>query len=68
MVDIAEMGYSNGVYRYLCICIDLFSKYAYAIAMPNRISNPSALISKYVFKEMGIPKAVASDDGGEFKG
>ena len=35
MVDIAEMGYLNGEYRYIFICIDIFSKHAYAIDMPN---------------------------------
>ena len=35
MVDIAEMRYLNGKYMYLCICIDLFSKYAYGIEMPK---------------------------------
>ena len=68
MVDIADMGYLNGEYRYLFICIDLFSKYAYAIDMPNKGSNSNALRLKDVFKKMRIPKAIASDDGGEFKG
>ena len=36
--------------------------------MPNKNFNSSDLILKYVFRKIGIPKAIASDDGGEFKG
>ena len=50
IVDIAEMGYLKGSYNYLFICIDIFSKYAYGIEMPNRNSNSSAIILKCVFK------------------
>ena len=52
MVDIAEMGYLNGEYKYLFICIDTFSKYAYAIDMPNKNSDSTALILKDVFKKL----------------
>ena len=50
------------------ICIDLFSKYAYGIETPNKKSNSSALILRDVLDKMGIPKAIASDDGGELQG
>ena len=36
--------------------------------MPNKDPNQSALILKYVLNRAGIPKAIASDDGGEFTG
>ena len=36
--------------------------------MPNKSSNSTALILRDVFNKMGIPKAIASYDGGEFKG
>ena len=49
MVDIADMGYLKGSYTYLFICIDICSKYAYAIEMPNKNSDSSALILRYVF-------------------
>ena len=64
MVDIAEMVYLKGSYNYLFICIDIFSKYACVIEMLNKNLNSSALILKYVLNKMGIPKAIASDDGG----
>jgi len=68
MIDIAEMGYLNGDYNYCFICQDIFSKFAYAIEMPNKNSNSTAIVLKDVLNKMGIPKAIASDDGGEFKG
>ena len=36
--------------------------------MPNTNSSSSALILRDVLNKMGIPKAIASDDEGEFKG
>ena len=39
MVDIAEMSSFNGEHKYLVTCIDIFSKYAYAIEMHNK--NPT---------------------------
>ena len=62
------MGYLNGKYVYLFICIDISSKYAYGIEMPNRNSNSTAMIFRDASNKMGIPKAIASYDGGEFKG
>ena len=50
MVDIAEMRYLNGKPMYLFIFIDIFSKCAYGIEMPNKNSNSSALILRYVFE------------------
>ena len=67
MVDIAEVRYSNGKYKYMFICIDTFSKYAYVIGMATKNSNSTALILRDVWKKIGIPKAIASDDGGERK-
>ena len=36
MVDIAEMDYLNGAYKYLFVCIDIISNYAYGTKMPNQ--------------------------------
>jgi hypothetical protein len=36
--------------------------------MPNKSSKSTAIILRDVLHKMGIPKAIASDDGGEFKG
>ena len=68
MVDIAGIVYLNGKYMYRFICVDLFSKYAYGIEMPNKNSDSTALVLRDVLNKIWIPKAVASDDGGEFKG
>ena len=61
VIEIVKIGIFLFVYIYI-------SKYAYGIEMPNNNSDSSALILKDVLKRMGIPKAIASDDGGEFKG
>ena len=44
-------------------CIDIFSKYAYGIEMPNKRSNSTALALSDVFNKTGIPKVSASDEG-----
>ena len=36
--------------------------------MRNKNSNPTAFVLRDVVNKMGIPKAIASGDGGEFKG
>ena len=51
MIDIAEIGYLSGEYRYLFICIDLFSKYAYGIDMPNKNSNSTSLIVTCAYRD-----------------
>ena len=68
MVDITEMKYLNGKGKCVFICLDKSSKYVSGIEMPNRNSSPTAIILRYVLNKMGIPKAIASYDGGEFKG
>ena len=44
------------------------SNCANGIEMPNKGSNSAAIILTDVVNKMGIPKAIASDDGGVFKG
>ena len=68
IVDLAEMGFVNWEYCHPFLCIDTFSKYAYGTEMPNENSNSTAIVLGYVLSKMGIPKANASDDGGECKG
>ena len=36
--------------------------------MPSESSNSTASILRDVLNELGIPKAIVSDDGGEFEG
>ena len=36
--------------------------------MPNKNTNSTAIVLKYVLNKMGSPKAIASDDGPEWKG
>ena len=68
MVDIAELRYLSGKFIYLFIRIDILSKYASGIEMPTKKSNSTAIVSRDALNKMVIPKAIASDDGGEFKG
>ena len=68
MVDIAEMGFLNGDYYYCFLCLDIFSKFGYAIELPNKNTNSTAVVLKDILSKMGVPKAIASDDGAEFKG
>ena len=68
MIDLIEMGFLKGEYYYCFICLDIFSKFAYAIEIPNKNTNSTAIVLRDVLQKMGIPKAIASDDGPEFKG
>ena len=68
MVDLIELGFLNGDYYYCFICLDIFSKFAYGIEIPNKHTNSTAIVLKDVLEKMGIPKAIASDDGPEWKG
>ena len=68
MVDLIELGFLKGEYYFCFVCLDIFSKFAYAIEIPNKNTNSTAIVLKDVLNKMGIPKAIASDDGPEWKG
>ena len=68
MIDLIELGFLKGDYYYCFICLDIFSKFAYGIEMPNTNTNSTSIVLKDVLQKMWFPKAIASDDGAEWKG
>ena len=64
-VDLADFGLHAGP-RYCFVAIDIFSKKLFA--MPLRAKSDAADAVQPMFRELGYPISVMSDEGGEFKG
>ena len=68
LVDVSNIAGSNYNHRYILTCIDVFSKYAWAIPRLNKTSDTTYKAFKEIFKDGRKPKLIYSDDGNEFKG
>ena len=68
LVDMSEKQGSNASIRYILTCIDVFSKYAWAVPMKTKTANSTAEAFKIIFKDNRKPDSIYSDDGNEFKG
>ena len=68
--DLADMGsvqkYNYG-FRYLLTCIDVFSKYAWAISLRNKTSTNLVSAFKTILSSNRKPTFLQTDDGTEFK-
>ena len=64
-VDLADFG-ASAKPRYCFVAIDIFSKKLFAI--PLRAKSDAADAVQPMFKALGYPISVMSDEGGEFKG
>ena len=66
--DIVEMipfAKSNDGFKYLLTCIDVFSKYAFAIPMKNKTAEETVRVLEKIFKERK-PQKLQTDKGKEF--
>ncbi|GFX10655.1 putative uncharacterized transposon-derived protein F54H12.3 [Trichonephila clavipes] len=65
LVDMQPLSSFNDGYKYLLTCIDVLSKYAWAIPLKNK--KPESIVSafKKIFSER-IPKKLQTDAGKEF--
>lgn len=53
----------------MIVCIDMFSKFVVAEALPDKSSLTVAVFfHKYIICQFGCPRAVRSDNGTEFQG
>ena len=68
LVDVSNIAGSNSGYKFILTCIDVFSKYAWAVPMINKSSATTASAFEKIFKEERKPNLIYSDDGKEFKG
>jgi hypothetical protein len=66
LIDMLKYKNVNNGYAYILTCIDVFSKYAWAIPIKSKeaISAHAALVE--IFKEKRKPKKIHSDKGTEF--
>ena len=68
LVDVSNISGSNSQYKFILTCIDVFSKFAWAIPMLNKSSASTTSAFKTIFQDGRTPKMIYSDDGKEFKG
>ena len=63
LIDFSRMSEKNDGYRYIVICIDIFSRYLWARPLKSKLGSEvsEALIS--IFKEGRVPKSIRSDSG-----
>ena len=67
LVDLKNLSKFNKGYCYLLTCIDVFSKFAWVVAIKNKKSISVVKAFKYIlFKSKRKPNKVHSDKGSEF--
>jgi len=65
LADMQSIAKSNDGFRYLLTCIDVFSKYAWAIPVKDKTGDETVRAFKIILNER-VPKRVQSDQGREF--
>lgn len=69
LLDMTAYGRYNSGYKWLLLCMDIFSRAAAIVAVKDKSASSVAEALEYAFEEFGrIPKIVMSDQGSEFKG
>jgi hypothetical protein len=69
LVDMSNLAGSNSNYKFILTCIDVFRKFAWAIALLNKTAFSCKQAFEKIFKDSGVvPNLIYSDDGNEFKG
>jgi transposase InsO family protein len=67
LVDMSPVARENSGYRYILVCIDVFSRFAGAVPIKTKKAPDVLSAFKKVLKKMGKkPKFVQSDQGTEF--
>lgn len=66
LVDLQSLSKYNDNYRYLLTCIDIFSKYAWAIPLKTKHSKNIIDAFDYIFMQGRKPEKIQSDAGTEF--
>ena len=67
LADVSQVHRSNGGTRYLLTCIDVFSKYAWAVPLKSKESTAVTNAFKVVLAD-GAPRCLQTDKGREFLG
>lgn len=68
LLDMKKFKYQNNHNEYILTCIDIFSKYAWAIPIKKKTSSETMRAFKLIFESYRIPHSIFLDQGNEFKG
>ena len=66
LIDVSNIKEFNDDYRYILTCIDVFSKYAWAIPIKTKTAKDVLEAFKIIFKDNRIPERLQTDEGNEF--
>lgn len=66
LVDLSHYGKHNKGLKYILTCIDIFSKFANAVAMQNKTGLETSKALQKIFSRGRIPQLIHYDEGGEF--
>ena len=66
LTDMQSMQKFNDGYRYLLVCIDVFSKYAWVVPLKNKKDPSLAEAFKIILANGRKPEKIVTDQGTEF--
>lgn len=66
LVDVSSIASFNDRYKFILSCIDVFSKYAWAVPLKNKSSDSVLEAVKKIFASGRIPQRIQTDQGKEF--
>ena len=66
LADVQSMQKFNDGYRYLLVCIDVFSKYAWVVPLKNKTGPSLVQAFKIILSSGRKPEKIMSDQGTEF--
>jgi len=66
LVDVSNIREYNNGYNFLLTCIDVFSKYAWAIPLKRKSGSSIAVAFEQIFKSGRKPIKIQTDEGKEF--
>lgn len=66
LVEMTHYAKHNKGFKYILICIDIFSKFANAVAMRNKTGLETSKALQKIFEKGRIPEKIQYDEGKEF--
>jgi hypothetical protein len=66
LVDVQAISDQNDGNKYILTCIDVFSKYAWAIPLKNKTGKSITVAFSQIFQHNRVPKKLQVDKGSEF--
>jgi hypothetical protein len=68
LIDMKKLKFSNSHFEYMLTCIDIFSKFAWAIPIKKKTAEATKLGFQKIFEDNRFPEKIHIDQGNEFKG